>query len=125
MSERKNIKSILFYVFLGMLALSLLIAFVFVAIDVRGNRFGYFDEQCMNFALSIRAKWLTVIFTIITNLINPIVIGIVGFCILIFAKNKRVLSFQLFLNELQFVLYSVIEYGFIYSSYRKYVIYIY
>ena len=71
---------------------------MFIALDVRGNRFDDFDEKCIKMALSMRTRFLTIIFTIITNLINPIVIGIVGFCILLFAKNRRIFSFQLFLN---------------------------
>lgn len=98
MVDKKKIKNLLFLMFYGFIAFSLLLAFLFVAIDVRGNRFEWLDEACINFALSIRSGWLTVIFTIITNLVNPIVIGIVGFCILIFAKERRVFSFQLFLN---------------------------
>ena len=98
MTEGKSIKKKLLFAIYCTVALSFLLAFVIVAIDIRGNRFGDFDERCINFALSIRSGWLTVIFTIITNLVNPIVIGGVGFCILIFAKNRRIFSFQLFLN---------------------------
>lgn len=98
MAEKKNIKKTIFVIIYYMLALLFLLAFMFIAIDIRGNRFGVFDEECINLALSIRTSWLTIIFRIITNLVNPIVIGAVGFCILLFAKNKRIFSFQLFLN---------------------------
>lgn len=82
----------------GLIAFALLFGFLWVAIDVKGNRFENFDEMCIDFSLSIRRGWLTVVFNIITNLVNPIVIGLVGFCILLFAKNRRIFSFQLFLN---------------------------
>jgi len=98
MIEKRPIKKIIFFVIFSIVVLTLLLAFVSIAIDIRGNRFAEFDEKCLNFALSIRSGWLTVAFRIITNLVNPIVIGIVGFCILIFAKNRRIFSFQLFLN---------------------------
>ena len=98
MGKNNKIKNVTSYILIGIIAFALLIAFLFVAIDVEGDRFAFFDNKCIDFALSIRQGWLTVIFTIITNLVNPIVIGIVGFCILIFAKNKRIFSFQLFLN---------------------------
>ena len=98
MVDKRRIRKIILFGFFSIIALSLLLEFMFIAIDVRGNRFAEFDEKCINFALSIRTDWLTVIFRIITNLVNPIVIGIVGFCILIFAKNRRIFSFQLFLN---------------------------
>lgn len=98
MVDKNKIKRIIFLSIYGFIAFGLLFFFMWVAVDVQGNRYAQFDEICMNFALSIRSGWLTVIFTIITNLVNPIVIGIVGFCILIFAKGKRVFSFQLFLN---------------------------
>ena len=98
MVDRSKIKKICLFAILCIVSISFLVGFIFVAIDVKGNRFQEFDEQCSDFALSIRSGWLTVIFTIITNLVNPIVIGIVGFCILIFAKNRRIFSFQLFLN---------------------------
>ena len=98
MVEGKKIKRLIIFGIMCLVVAAFLFGFMFVAIDMRGNRFADFDEGCLNFALSIRRGWLTVIFTIITNLVNPIVIGIVGFCILLFAKNKRILSFQLFLN---------------------------
>jgi len=98
MVEKNNVKKIIFLVLYGLVAFSLLLAFAVIAIDVKGNRFADFDEWCINAALSIRTGWLTVIFTIITNLVNPIVIGIVGFCILLFAKERKIFSFQLFLN---------------------------
>lgn len=98
MIDRKKISKTLFYIFFSIVVVSLLVAFVFIALDVKGNRFWEFDKHCIDFALSIRSGWLTVIFTIITNLVNPIVIGIIGFCILIFAKNLRKYSFALFLN---------------------------
>ena len=98
MIEKRPIKKIIFFVIFSIVVLTLLLAFVSIAIDIRGNRFAEFDEKCLNFALSIRSGWLTVAFRIITNLVNPIVIGIVGFCILVFAKNRRIFSFQLFLN---------------------------
>ena len=98
MVDKNKVKRVTFLAIYGLIICTLLLVFLWVAIDVQGNRYAEFDEICMNFALSIRSGWLTVIFTIITNLVNPIVIGIVGFCILIFAKGKRVFSFQLFLN---------------------------
>jgi len=98
MTENKKIKKMILIAIYGMIAALFLIAFMIVAIDIKGNRYAEFDEKCINFALSIRNGWLTAIFTIITNLVNPIVIGFVGFCILIFAKNRRIFSFQLFLN---------------------------
>lgn len=98
MTEKKSVKQIIFFIIYCLIAFSLLLAFLFIALDVRGNRFDEFDEKCINYALSIRSGWLNVIFTIITHAVNPIVIGIVGFCILLFAKNRRIFSFQLFLN---------------------------
>lgn len=98
MVDKRNIKKWIMLGILGLITIAFLVAFLMVAIDVKGNRFGDFDEKCINFALSIRSGWLTAIFTIITNLVNPIFIGFVGFCILIFAKNRRIFSFQLFLN---------------------------
>lgn len=98
MIDKVKLKKIILFVIFSIISLSLILAFMWVAIDMKGNRFSEFDEACINFALSIRTGWLTVIFNIITNLVNPIVIGIVGFCILIFAKNRRIFSFQLFLN---------------------------
>jgi undecaprenyl-diphosphatase len=98
MIDGKKIKKIIVFSIFCLVAVAFLFGFLFVAIDVKGNRFADFDAQCIDFALSIRSGWLTVIFTIITNLVNPIVIGIVGFCILLFARNRRVFSFQLFLN---------------------------
>ena len=98
MIESKKVKDILFYTIFSFVAISLFVAFIFIAVDVKGNRFFKFDKQCIDFALSIRKGWLTVIFTIITNLVNPIVVGIIGFCILLFGKKQRHFSFALFLN---------------------------
>lgn len=116
MIEKRNIKRWISFGVYGIVAATFLVAFMLVAIDMKGNRFAYLDEQFINFSLSIRMGWLTAIFTIITNLVNPIVIGIVGFCILIFAKNRRIFSFQLFLNMgIVAVLNLVMKYFFVRS----------
>ena len=98
MVESKKVKKIILFTIFCLIEILLLLSFLFIALDVKGNRFWSFDKDCIDFALSIRTGWLTVIFTIITNMVNPIFIGIVGFSILLFAKGQRIHSFTLFMN---------------------------
>jgi len=98
MVEAKKVKNWILYSVFCLVAVLFFTAFVFIAFDVRGNRFWGLDKMCLEFALSIRTPWLNVIFTMITNLVNPIVLGIIGFCILLFSKKLKGYSFALFLN---------------------------
>lgn len=98
MIEKKDNKKLIWGSVLGFCLVSLLVAFILIAIDVQGKRFFGFDKMCMDFALDIRCGFLTVVFQIITNLVNPIVVGLIGFAILLFARRQRSHSFALFLN---------------------------
>ncbi len=93
--NKKNI-TILIILFLIMLILSA--GFVCLAICVRKYGVLSIDETFINLSLNMRRGWLNVIFEVITNLGNPIVIAILSIIILFFSKSKKHLSFALFLN---------------------------
>ena len=98
MNSKTNSKKKTLYITGIIFILLLLILFTLIAFNIDHPFIIKIDTKAHNIILGIRNKWVTFIFKIITNLCNPIVIGIISVIILFYMKNKKDYTFALFLN---------------------------
>lgn len=96
--NKEKVKKIIGYTLTIILLLALFIAFIILGLDLSYKSINSLDQQIYNWAISIRSKPLTILFKIITNLANPIVIGSISVILLFTLKDKKQYTFALFLN---------------------------
>ncbi len=98
MSELSRKAKITWLVILGIIMLAFLAGFILIAEDIMYYTILDMDRVVYEFCLSLRTTWLTIIFTIITNLANPIVMGLIAVLLMLKPGASRKYSFVLFLN---------------------------
>ncbi len=95
--DKIKAKKIVGYTLTSMLVGCLIIAFCVLSAYIGKTQFKI-DSAFIYFSSQIKADWLTVIFKIISNLVNPIFIGLVGFVILLSCKKQRPNTVAMFIN---------------------------
>ena len=97
MDKNSKLKKIIYGSVTIILLASLTIAFCVLSAKIGKTNF-IIDDIFINFSNKIRANWLTITFKIVTNLVNPLFIGLVGFVILLSFKKQRSNAVALFVN---------------------------
>lgn len=85
-------------VLISLLLIALMSLFLLIAEDVLEQQWIQIDGWFQNFVLSFRKTWITAIFIVITNLANPIILGVIAFVMLITCKSLRRYTLAQFLN---------------------------